>query len=76
MPMRDQNVRVAGYPRIEPKADAALADKLEFSAVFEVYPDIRLGDLSTVVDRAPGGGGRAGGRRAHDRRAAQAARAL
>ena len=51
--MRDQNVRVAGYPRIEPKANAAVADNLEFSAVFEVYPDIRLGDLSTVVIERP-----------------------
>jgi trigger factor len=51
--MRDQNVRVAGYPRIEPKADATLADKLEFSAVFEIYPDIRLGDLSTVTIERP-----------------------
>jgi len=51
--MRDQNVRVAGYPRIEPKATAAVTDNLEFSAVFEVYPDIRLGDLSTVVVERP-----------------------
>jgi trigger factor len=51
--MRDQNVRVAGYPRIEPAADAAVTDKLMFSAVFEVYPDIRLGDLSTVDIERP-----------------------
>ena len=51
--MRDQNVRVAGYPRIEPKANAAAAGNLEFSAVFEVYPDIRLGDLSTVDIERP-----------------------
>ena len=51
--MRDQNVRVAGYPRIEPKANVAVADNLEFSAVFEVYPDIRLGDLSTVEIERP-----------------------
>ena len=51
--MRDQNVRVAGYPRIEPKSSAVVADKLEFSAVFEVYPDIRLGDLSTVSIERP-----------------------
>lgn len=51
--MRDQNVRIAGYPRIEPKANVATADKLEFSAVFEVYPDIRLGDLSTVSIERP-----------------------
>jgi len=43
--VREQNIRVAGMPRFEHKEvdDAA---KLEFSAVFEVYPDIRLGDLS------------------------------
>ena len=51
--MRDQNVRVAGYPRIEPKANPAVTENLEFSAVFEVYPDIRLGDLSTVVIERP-----------------------
>jgi trigger factor len=51
--MRDQNVRVAGYPRIEPKASAAATDNLEFSAVFEVYPDIRLGDLSTMDIERP-----------------------
>ncbi len=51
--MRTQNVRVAGYPRIEPKSDAAVPDQLQFSAVFEVYPDIRLGDLSTVTIERP-----------------------
>jgi len=51
--MRGQNVRVAGYPRIEPKADATAPDQLEFSAVFEVYPDIRLGDLSTTTIERP-----------------------
>ncbi len=51
--MRSQNVRVAGYPRIEPKADATATDQLEFSAVFEVYPEIRIGDLSTVTIERP-----------------------
>jgi len=51
--MKNQNVRVAGYPRIEPKAEAGAPDQLEFSAVFEVYPDIRLGDLSTVTIERP-----------------------
>jgi trigger factor len=43
--VREQNFRVAGYPRIEPKKaddDKALA----FSATFEVYPDIAIGDVS------------------------------
>ena len=51
--VRAQNLRVAGYPRIEPKADAAAADQLEFSAVFEVYPEIRIGDLSGVPIERP-----------------------
>jgi trigger factor len=51
--MKSQNGRIAGYPRIEPRTDAAAADQLEFSAVFEVYPDIRLGDLSTVTIERP-----------------------
>jgi trigger factor len=45
--IRAQNLRVAGYPRIEPK-QAAAADQFEFSAVFEVYPEVTLGDLSGV----------------------------
>ena len=51
--VRAQNLRVAGYPRIEPKAGAAAADQLEFSAVFEVYPEIRIGDLSDVTIERP-----------------------
>jgi trigger factor len=43
--VREQNLRVAGYPRIEPK-EAASAEVLEFSAVFEVYPDVVPGDLT------------------------------
>jgi trigger factor len=43
--VRAENLRVAGYPRIEAKAGAE-AGQLEFSAVFEVYPDIKLGDVS------------------------------
>jgi trigger factor len=51
--IRDQNLRIAGYPRIEPRTPAPGAeDQLEFSAVFEVYPEIRIGDLSgTAITR-------------------------
>jgi trigger factor len=51
--IREQNLRVAGYPRIEPRADAGDPGQLEFSATFEVYPEIRLGDLSTVTIERP-----------------------
>jgi len=50
--IRTQNLRVAGYPRIEPKQDVA-EDQFEFSAVFEVYPEITVGDLSTVTITRP-----------------------
>ena len=42
--VREQKLRVAGYPRIEPKNTGAA--QLEFSAVFEVYPEVVLGDIS------------------------------
>jgi trigger factor len=50
--IREQNLRVAGYPRIEPK-QAATTDQFEFSAVFEVYPEVKLGDLSSVKITRP-----------------------
>lgn len=43
--VRSQNLRVAGYPRIEPKQGGDQV-RLEFSAVFEVYPEVTLGDVS------------------------------
>jgi trigger factor len=43
--VREQNLRIAGYPTIEPK-EAGNAESLEFSAVFEVYPEVAIGDLS------------------------------
>lgn len=50
--VRSQNLRVAGYPRIEPKAAASEA-QMEFTAVFEVYPEVKLGDVSGAsVERA------------------------
>ena len=44
-------LRVAGIPRITQK-DEAPEGQLAFDATFEVYPEVRLGDLSVVeVDR-------------------------
>ena len=64
-----QNIRVAGYPRIEAKKDseppaaagtagaaktgAANDDSFEFVATFEVYPEVVIGELSSLkVERA------------------------
>ena len=43
--IRAQNLRVAGYPSIEPKEPTG-TDALEFTAVFEVYPEIVIADVS------------------------------
>ncbi|MCM8595981.1 trigger factor [Accumulibacter sp.] len=44
-------LRVAGTPRIEPKASDAT--HMEFSAIFEVYPEIALSDLGEVEIERP-----------------------
>lgn len=46
-------LKVAGFPRIEPKTDAADQALFEFYAVFEVYPEITLGDISTAEISRP-----------------------
>ena len=43
----EANLRVAGQPRITEKEDGA-DGQLSFDAVFEVYPDVQIGDLSTA----------------------------
>ncbi len=43
----EAQLRVAGVPRVSPK-DGAPEGQLAFEATFEVYPDVTLGDLSTV----------------------------
>lgn len=47
-----QKMRVAGYPRIEPKASESTTH-LEFSAIFEVYPDFTPADMSTAEIERP-----------------------
>jgi trigger factor len=50
--VREQNLRVAGNPSIEPKSTASNGE-MAFTAVFEVYPEITLGDVSgSEVERA------------------------
>jgi trigger factor len=50
--VREANLRVAGYPKIE-KKDGADAQALEFSATFEVYPEVRVGELSGAAIEQP-----------------------
>jgi trigger factor len=51
--VRSQNLRVAGYPRIERRDDAATQEALEFSAVFEIYPDVSIPDVSGLAINRP-----------------------
>jgi trigger factor len=51
--VQKENLRVAGYPRIEPKQDNTDQTKLEYTATFEVYPDIVIGDLSATKVEKP-----------------------
>jgi trigger factor len=41
----ENNLRVAGFPRIEPKTGAG-EDVVAFDATFEIYPEVKIGDLS------------------------------
>jgi trigger factor len=50
--VNEKNLRVAGYPRIERK-EAGDDKLLAFSATFEVYPEVKLGDLASVTIRRP-----------------------
>lgn len=50
--VRGQNLRVAGYPRVEPKQGGDSAS-LEFTATFEIYPEVTLGDLSQAIIERP-----------------------
>ena len=45
--VKAQALRVAGSPKIDPK-ETKSETHLEFSAVFEVYPEIKLNDLANV----------------------------
>jgi trigger factor len=44
--VKEANLKVAGRPRIEKKDGAADAAQFEFSATFEVYPEVKVGDVS------------------------------
>ena len=45
--VKEEKLRVAGYPRIERKTD------FEFSATFEIYPEVKVGDLGAATVERP-----------------------
>jgi trigger factor len=45
----ENNLRVAGFPKIEPKTgEGAAEDAVTFDATFEVYPEVKVGDLASA----------------------------
>ncbi|CAJ0895162.1 Trigger factor [Ralstonia sp. LMG 32965] len=42
----EQGVKVAGQPRFELKTEGVADDQVAFDATFEVYPEVKLGDLA------------------------------
>ncbi|PKO49050.1 MAG: trigger factor [Betaproteobacteria bacterium HGW-Betaproteobacteria-4] len=48
----EKKLRVAGYPRIEPKTTESTTH-IEFSAIFEIYPEFTPGELSTAEIERP-----------------------
>jgi len=50
--VKEAKLKVAGYPRIERK-DESNDKSLEFSATFEIYPEVKVGDLAAVTIEQP-----------------------
>src|SRR5687767_4042229 len=46
--VRQANLKVAGYPKIEAKGEPN-EKALEFSATFEVYPEVKVGDVAAAA---------------------------
>ncbi|KPK16258.1 MAG: trigger factor [Betaproteobacteria bacterium] len=50
--IREQNLKVAGYPRFDAAPPAGGAE-FQYSATFEVYPDVAVGDIKGATIRRP-----------------------
>jgi len=51
--VKSQNYRVAGYPRFQPVEAGQGAPNVEYTATFEVYPEVELGDVTTKTVSRP-----------------------
>lgn len=51
--IREQNLKVAGYPRFDAAPPAGGAAEFQYSATFEVYPDVAVGDIKGATIRRP-----------------------
>ena len=51
--VEENKLRVAGFPNIEHKPFVEAATDLEYTATFEIFPEVKLGDLSKVKIEKP-----------------------
>jgi trigger factor len=51
--VREKNLRVAGYPRIEVKSADDKSGEFEYTATFEIYPEVAVGALGEAVIAKP-----------------------
>ncbi len=51
--VEENKLRVAGFPNIEHKPFADAATELEYVATFEVFPEVKLGDLTKLKLEKP-----------------------
>jgi trigger factor len=51
--VRQQNLRVAGYPRFELHPATEGAGEFQYSATFEIYPEFVVGDISGAAIERP-----------------------
>lgn len=51
--VRQKNLRVAGLPRFEPSAEPKGEETFEYSATFEVYPEVKVGELASASIKRP-----------------------
>jgi trigger factor len=50
--IKQANLKVAGYPKIEAKGEPN-EKALEFSATFEIYPEVKVGDVAAAAIERP-----------------------
>ncbi len=51
--VREQKLRVAGFPRIELKSADDAANRVEYTATFEVYPEVAIGSFAGLKVERP-----------------------
>lgn len=51
--VREQNLRVAGLPKIEVQSGDETTEQFEYTATFEIYPEVELGDLTAISIEKP-----------------------